>query len=171
MLGLVSTNCCNDLPQYVGTSNHQPIVSISLLSEVRKFDSYMTLQSLKQDLAFWWGSDWQQKASKPSAATAEYLKQLQKDSVVAGECCLWLRLVSGCWFIWPGMTNKLSLRMGDNWSQLDGAPIVRFHNGGEKRRLQWMHGHWNGTSNTYTAHPYGKGICIVICIHMCIVIS
>lgn len=37
-------------------------------------------EALQQDLAFWWGSDWQQKASNVSTATAAYLQQLQKDS-------------------------------------------------------------------------------------------
>ncbi len=37
-------------------------------------------EALKQDLAFWWGSDWQQKASTPSTATAAYLQQLDKDA-------------------------------------------------------------------------------------------
>lgn len=35
-------------------------------------------EALQQDLAFWWGSDWQQKASKVSTATAAYLRQLHK---------------------------------------------------------------------------------------------
>lgn len=37
-------------------------------------------EALKQDLAFWWGNDWQQKASTPSTATAAYLQQLDKDA-------------------------------------------------------------------------------------------
>ena len=43
-------------------------------------------EALQRDLAFWWGSDWQQKASKPSVATAEYLKQLQKDAQPCSAC-------------------------------------------------------------------------------------
>lgn len=37
-------------------------------------------EALKEDLAFWWGPEWKVKAEQPSAATAAYLQQLEKDA-------------------------------------------------------------------------------------------